>query len=179
MDGVMDRARDCETMALDEKTLRLAFGLVTTAVTVVAAQLEPESYAVSVNSTRALSLDPALMILCPRKASRLGTMFATSKRFTVNVLRDDQRDLARLFSGLWRGRSAPAFHFAERDGGAFLDGAFVSLGCVPRRAIDLGTHVMITARVVACRGGDRGAPLLRTGQARRDARELIGLLRAI
>jgi flavin reductase (DIM6/NTAB) family NADH-FMN oxidoreductase RutF len=180
MDGAMNGTLHGESTALEANTLRRALDLVATGVTVVAAELEPECYVVSVNSVRALALDPPLVMLCPRKASRLGAIFSTVECFTVNVLRDDQRDLARLFSGVWRGRSPPPFRFTRHETGPPLDGAFVSLGCTPRRAVDLGAHLMITARVVRAQGGDSGMPLLRRDyRAGRDVRELLGALRAI
>jgi flavin reductase (DIM6/NTAB) family NADH-FMN oxidoreductase RutF len=134
--------------ALDDKTVRLAFGLFATGVTVVAAEVGAGSYAVSVNAVRSLSFDPALVLLCPRKTSRFGFHIQAAKHFTVNVLRDDQQALATLFSGLWRERVRPPYRFVSSEIGLRLDGALISLGCAFHRAIDAGAYSMIIGHVV-------------------------------
>ncbi|HTK09847.1 MAG TPA: flavin reductase family protein [Ktedonobacteraceae bacterium] len=129
-------------MAIEKDFFRQVMGCFATGVTVVTTQHEGELGGLTVNAFCSVSLDPPLVLVCIDRNSSTLQLMHESKRFAVNMLRDDQEAISRCF----------ATHSEER---------FDRFCEVPYRTIATGAPVLdhvlafIDARVVAeYPGGD-------------------------
>ncbi len=85
---------------IDEARYRQVLGHFPTGVTVVASHREGEApVGLAVGSFFSVSLEPALVGFCPGKSSSSWPRIEAAGSFCVNVLADDQEDVARVFAG--------------------------------------------------------------------------------
>lgn len=137
--------------ALDARQLRDAFGTFLTGVTVVTAQ-PPDSAPVgfTANSFTSVSLAPPLLLVCPSRHLNTFPIFNTCAHFAVNILAEDQRDIANRF----------AFHHDDRfaginwdacaqTGSPLLRGAAATFSCRTHQRVDGGDHIVLMGEVLA------------------------------
>lgn len=134
----------------DRQSLRMAFGAYMTGVTVVTTRDrngQPRGF--TANSFTSVSLDPPLLLVCLDRKSASRPEFETAPGFAVNVLAEDQRDLANLFA------SPCAHRFAEVDwsesptGSPLLAGVAAWFDCRRHDLVDGGDHVILLGRIGA------------------------------
>lgn len=112
------------------------------------------------NAVTSLSLDPLLLLVCFDSASRTLPVVREARRFAVNVLRDDQRDLAALFAS----KRLPAEKFESvthtvAHGVPVLDGALAWIACDLVELLPGGDHTIGIGSVVDGEATD-GEPLV-------------------
>lgn len=135
------------TMTLEPATFRAVLGRFATGVAVVTAMTRTGPVGMTVNSFSSVSLDPPLVLFCLRRASGLRTAFTQAESFTVNVLREGQRDLAGRFAASGVDRFG-ATHFRQGANGApLLAGTLAALECTTERIIPAGDHDIVIGRV--------------------------------
>ena len=76
---------------------RQVLGHFCTGVTVVTAMDDGEPVGFACQAFAALSLDPPLVVLCPALTSNTWPRIAKGKMFAINVLTEDQHDVAMRF----------------------------------------------------------------------------------
>src|SRR6185312_3559281 len=82
-------------------------------VTVVTVLHDGRAYGTTASAVSSLSLEPPMLLICMNRDSETGRAIAESGRFAVNVLGEDQADLAVRFA---------------RKGGHKFDGVAVAPG---------------------------------------------------
>ena len=87
----------------------------------------------------ALSLDPPLVVLCPALTSSSWPRIARAASFAVNVLTEDQHDLASKFGGV---RWSP-----DGAGSPVIDGVLTWAGCEIEAVHPGGDHDVVIGRV--------------------------------
>jgi 3-hydroxy-9,10-secoandrosta-1,3,5(10)-triene-9,17-dione monooxygenase reductase component len=148
-------------VAVDERTFRQTVGQFVTGVTIVATEVEGTVRAMTANSFTSLSLDPPLVLFCLGKTTKAGQLISSIGGFSVNILRHDQQNLSRYFSGTWNDAQPPAFSFVTWEGGPRLEGCTAALGCQVHAIHDGGDHWIVVGRVIAAyRSPDNGRPLV-------------------
>lgn len=83
----------------DGAAYRRALGSFATGVTIVSgrdSQGQPRGF--TANSFTSVSLDPPIVLFCVACQSASGHAFSRMGRFTINILTQDQRDMAKLFA---------------------------------------------------------------------------------
>lgn len=98
---VVDQAAELieqSTELIDQRELRAIFGRFATGVTVITANYSGELFGMTVNSFASLSLDPPLALFCLRDSSSFRAALDVGSSFTVNILSEEQRDIAALFA---------------------------------------------------------------------------------
>ncbi|MFF4214854.1 flavin reductase family protein [Streptomyces nondiastaticus] len=146
-------------MITDERLLRACLGHFATGVTVVTCEVDGVPHGATVNAFTAVSLDPALVLVSLHRRSRAGRHLA-GRPFTVNVLGEDQRDLAERFAGR-RAEAPPRWAPRPRPGLApRLAASLATLSCTPWAAYDGGDHVLFVGRVEEAEYREGGRPLL-------------------
>jgi flavin reductase (DIM6/NTAB) family NADH-FMN oxidoreductase RutF len=138
---------------------RTAMGHFATGVAVVTARHRDRDYGVTVSAISSVSLEPPLLLACIARSARTHAAVAGSRAFTVNVLRDDQRDLAQRFAsaGADKFRDVPVH--APTVGGLLLDGALAQLECRVADEMAEGTHTVFLGAVARAEHFD-GLPLV-------------------
>lgn len=142
----------------DPRRLRDALGRFATGVTVVTIRSDSGPMGFVANSFAAVSLDPALVLWSPARASRRFAHFARARDFAVHVLpRDALQWVARFgsggagFDGLEHGHNA--------QGVPVLPDVLARFDCRQHATHDGGDHLIIIGRVLRAQCSD-GAPLI-------------------
>ena len=136
-------------MAIDPKEFRRTVGQFVTGVTVIAADLEGKTRAMTANAFTSLSLDPPLVLFCVAKKAHLGEVIYSVKGFSVNILTIDQQPLSQYFAGGWKEPTPPPFTFEPWEGGPKLAGVSAALGCTIETIHEGGDHFIVVGRVLA------------------------------
>lgn len=137
--------------AVDPRALRNAIGHFATGVTVVTAlDGGGHPFGTTANAVSSLSLDPPLVLICLKQGSETLAALTASGSFAINVLRDDQQDLAHRFAGkaaadTWAGVD----HEPGLVGAPRLAGALATLECTLHDVADGGDHRIVVGRVLA------------------------------
>ena len=154
-----------ETVHLDTRSsevrhdLRNAFGSFATGVTVVttrAADGTPRGF--TANSFTSVSLDPPMLLICIAKSAHSLVAFEQCGHFSVNILREDQREI----SGLFASKKTEKFELADWHSGfadvPLISGAIATFVCTRENVVDAGDHVVLIGEVKEY-ARSSGAPL--------------------
>lgn len=151
----MNRTRGREPVAVDPRLLRTCLGHFATGVTIVTCEVAGAPHGATVNAFTAVSLDPALVLVSLARGSKACRHLA-GRPFTVNVLGEEQRDLALHFAGR---RAAAPPRWVRPDPGLapWLGDALATVACSPWAEYDGGDHVLFVGRVeeFGCRSDGR------------------------
>lgn len=143
------------------REFRDTIGLFATGVTVLTAGDPTQVHAMTANAITSVSLDPMLLLACVDKTATMAAVLRTRprRRFVINILADDQHDLADWFAG--RSTTRPAVEFAPWAGGARLADGLAAIACDLTDMHDGGDHLIIVGRIAALhRGGAPRTPLI-------------------
>ena len=131
-----------------------------TGVTVVTAVGPSGPAGATANAVVSLSLEPPMMLACLDLGSRTLIAVEHARSFGINVLADDQADVARRFSTKdphpekWDGIA-----WSERSGTPMIAGSAIWLGCELAEVHEGGDHVIVTGTVSELQASE-GTPLL-------------------
>ena len=128
--------------------LRKAFGSFATGVTVVTTRQNngiPRGF--TANSFTSVSLDPPLLLVCISKNAQSFSTFRDSKYFAVNILSENQRSTAGLFSS----QSPEKFKITKWKKGykdlPILDSALSYFSCEKTNFQEAGDHAIIIGSI--------------------------------
>ncbi|SLN24234.1 FMN reductase (NADH) NtaB [Aquimixticola soesokkakensis] len=143
--------------ATNTRLLRDAFGQFATGVTVVTARGPAGVVAMTANSFASVSLDPALVLWSPARASRRFEAFVQAAHFAIHIMGADQADLAFAIA-----RHGPAVADApmgeNAEGVPILHHCLARFDCARHAVHAGGDHAIVVGAVV--RASLRsGAPL--------------------
>lgn len=136
---------------------RDVIGRFTTGVTVITAH-DGMDHGMTASAVSSLSLDPPMLLVCINRSSRTGDAVHSSGRFTVNVLADDQADLAHRFSTPADDRFAGVATTRGPIGTLALAGALAHIDCSVADDVSAATHRIVLGRVEHAIAHE-GAPL--------------------
>lgn len=129
---------------IDTGRLRRCFGRFATGVTVVTYRSEGASYGVTVNAFTSVSLDPPLALVSVDRRARACALIEGNS-FTVNLLGEDQSELAWQFAG--RPKEGLEVAWEEGEFAPRLAGCIGWIECSPWRSYDGGDHVLHVGEV--------------------------------
>lgn len=137
-------------MSLTQSEFRKAMGCFATGVTVVTVDYEDTVQGMTANAFCSVSLDPLLVLVCVDHKARTHAHIHLKKRFGVNILAADQREISDYFA------LVESSHEQERlrarfdrtsHGTPVLHGALAYLECRLHSAQDAGDHTIFIAEV--------------------------------
>jgi flavin reductase (DIM6/NTAB) family NADH-FMN oxidoreductase RutF len=135
-----------EVTQMDSRELRNAFGQFATGVTVVTCTSdEGGPHGATVNAFTAVSLEPALAQVTLTRTSK-ACQYLDGKPFAINVLADDQLDVAWHFAGRPADRTPG---WVDGPLAPLLEGAATTISCRPWRTYDGGDHLIVIGEVAA------------------------------
>ena len=117
-------------MAVDPQRYRDVVGHFVTGVAIVTARGPGGPAGMTTNAVTSLSLDPVLLLVCFDNTSRTLPVVREARRFAVNLLREGQEDLARVFAS--KRVAADKFRAVTHTvdhGVPVIDGALTWLAC--------------------------------------------------
>jgi flavin reductase (DIM6/NTAB) family NADH-FMN oxidoreductase RutF len=142
----------------DPKMLRSAMGLFATGVTVITYAVDGEPVGMTANAFMSVSLDPALVLVSVRKASRFNDAVRQGVRYGINVLAEDQRALSMHFGG--RPNTDLELPFVTHDGTPLLDNSLLQMVA---RTVDVhpaGDHLLYIGELEYLHYGPSRRPLI-------------------
>ena len=148
-------------MTARQDRFREVAGRFATGVAVVTCEGPDGPAGLTTNAITSLSLDPLLLLVCFDNDSRTLPAVRRSGRFAVNVLREGQEDLARVFASkrIAREKFEAVTHTVEH-GVPVLDGALAWIACDLRELLPGGDHTIGIGEVTHIDADDAGEPLV-------------------
>lgn len=137
------------TPSFTPRDFRDSMGLFATGIAIATTSCDGERVGVTVNSFASVSVDPPLVLFSVARTLRSFAFFERAEGFTINVLRQDQKDLSSRFArpgeDKWSGvDSRPGAH-----GGVVICPSLASFDCQTHQRYDGGDHLILVGRVVA------------------------------
>lgn len=159
MSTVQKRAE--EASAEDARKFRNALGWFTTGVAVVTTCSDGEPpLGITINSFSSVSLDPPLVLWCLDKKSDTLPIFEKAAHFTVNVLREEHREVSSRLARKGD-HSLADVELVDADSGCpSLKEALAHFECEVEARHDAGDHVIMVGRVLKFDHAEEGRPLL-------------------
>ena len=149
------------TPPVDSRAYRAAAGTIAKGVTVVAAGEGEELRAMTASAVNSVSLEPMLNLVCVHKKAKFLEALEREKRFSVNILRREQKSLSNFFAGMWTEETPPDFEFVSWHGLPRLKNCAATIGCELYQMLEGGDHWIVIGRIIAVyQGQDPIEPLL-------------------
>lgn len=149
-----------ESDRLDPRRFRNVIGSFATGVAIITTELDGTHHGMTVNSLTSVSLDPCMLLVCPRRGSATGEAIRARGEFAVNILAAHQRDLSHRFVsvGIADRFTALDVEFSPR-GMPLLPGAIAHICCRVAAIHPGGDHEIVLGEVLTCSNAD-GHPLV-------------------
>lgn len=129
---------------MDVREFRNCMGRFATGVTVVTCKTGDGDHGFTVNSFTSVSLDPPLVLVSvDRKTKAIEHL--TGNAFTINILNDQQEDVAMHFAG--RPKETEPFNWVEGEYTARLEESLAYIECTSWKEYDGGDHVLFVGEV--------------------------------
>lgn len=156
----IENATSGEPLRIDPITLRSVLGRFATGVTVITT-LAPDGTraGVTASSFNTLSLDPPLILWSLGLTAPSLSAFRAADRFAVNILRDDQSDLARQFGRPSADKFAGIETVPGLGGVPLIPQALAQIECAVWRRDEGGDHELYVGRVLRTATAE-GSPLI-------------------
>lgn len=145
--------------AVDPTSFRKVMGRFATGVAVVTTAHDGMPFGMTINSLTSVSLDPCLLLVCPKKGSATGKAIKSSGRFAVNILEESQKDLCLRFVGENAERFGGLQLEEDAWGAPLLPNSLAQISCRLSAVHSGGDHDIILGEVIAC-DDKAGQPLI-------------------
>jgi flavin reductase (DIM6/NTAB) family NADH-FMN oxidoreductase RutF len=144
--------------ACDGERYRHVIGHFATGVTVITSHHEGSDHGATASAVSSVSLDPPSLLVCLNRATVTETAVRESGTFVVNILREDQGELAMRFAGRHGDKFAGMEVGRAAGGDPYLGGALARVECRVRDTVTGGTHTVFIGEVRHAEAAD-GDPL--------------------
>ncbi|MER2111525.1 MAG: flavin reductase family protein [Solibacillus isronensis] len=152
---------------MDDRLFRDAMGKFATGVTVLLTENDGEIHGMTANGFMSVSLSPKLVVISIGEKAKFLEKVSQSKKYTVNILAEDQEHYSRHFAG----RPGEAVDFEILAEQPVLKGAIAQLTCEVVSEHVEGDHTLFIGKVVDLRLEEKD-PLLFFGGKYRKLTEL-------
>lgn len=135
-----------------------------TGVTIVTAtDSDGNPIGLTVNSFASVSLDPLLVLWSIDKRVSTYETFTKIDQFAINLLADNQADIASLFARSHQDRFANCDWYPSQHQLPIIKGAMASLQCKTFKQIEAGDHTILIGEVIDI-AVDKKGPLVYHGR---------------
>ncbi len=146
------------TPSVTSEQFRDAIGRFATGVTVITTIDEGRWFGTTASAVSSLSLDPPMLLVCMNRESATGVAISRSGSFAVNILAEDQDQLARRFASKDQDKFQEVSVTRGQGGQPLLDGALAHVECRVTEEVVGGTHTVFLGEVDRA-FGRAGTPL--------------------
>ena len=127
---------------------KAAVGKYPTGVCVISTKYNNKLYGFTANSFASVSLDPALISFCLNKKAGSFSAFLNSPYFVVNILADNQSQVAKRFSSSVANKFQD-LDYKENDFGiTIISGALSFIECEKYNQIECGDHYIFVGKAL-------------------------------
>ena len=116
-------------------------------VFIMSAEKNDTRRAVTVSSVTSLSLDPPMIIVCINKNASIHKILENGRKFCLNLLRSDQKDLANLCSGQDDGEKRFSLGEWHSHDPVYLESAQSNIFCSIEELIPFSSHSLVIGKV--------------------------------
>jgi 4-nitrophenol 2-monooxygenase / 4-nitrocatechol 4-monooxygenase, reductase component len=134
-------------VTLDRTVFRDVIGHFASGVTIITARDGAHVLGTTASAVSSLSLEPPMLLVCLNRTSQTGQAIARSGRFAVNILGEDQGDLATHFASKGADKFATLEVRAGQAGQPLLADALAQLECEVADTAVGGTHTVFLGEV--------------------------------
>ena len=134
-------------------------GCFATGVTVITVDYEGEVQGMTANAFSSVSLDPVLVLVCVDQKARTHSHLHARKRFGINVLSENQRELSERFARKGEDRFNDLAWVRGDTGVPLIPGVLAAIECEVEQRVTSGDHDILIGEMVASRVAD-GEPLI-------------------
>ncbi len=129
-----------------------------TGITIVTTMLDGRPKGLTANAFSSVSADPPSVLVVVNRATRSHPIIAESKRFCVNILAVEQRDLAERFASRAENPFEGTRIRTGATGSPIFEGALAYFDCTVFEEFEAATHAIFLGTVREC-GSRDGEPL--------------------
>ena len=151
-------------LTLDTQSFREAMSRIAAAVHVVTTDGPGGRLGATVSAACSVSDDPASILICLNRQTRMHGAVLENRRFCLNTLSDDHEEISDAFAGRHNLDMPERFAKGEwtnlATGCPALDSARLSVDCEVHSVMEMGTHSIIIGTVADLRMTDPGKSLL-------------------
>lgn len=164
MSTAQSEPKDKDRLTLDARNFREAMSRIATAVHVVTTDGPGGRMGATVSAACSVSDDPASILVCLNRQSRIHAAVLRNRCFCLNTLGDDHEIISDAFAGRneleMHDRFATAKWTNLSTGCPGLDGAHLNVDCEVFSVTEMGTHSIIVGTVADLRMTGHGRSLL-------------------
>jgi flavin reductase (DIM6/NTAB) family NADH-FMN oxidoreductase RutF len=148
------------TESFDPLALRRVFAAFPTGVAALAAVVDERPYGIAVGSFTAVSLEPAMVLVCVAHTSTTWPVLAQAPRLGISVLAVHQEQAFKQLSERHGDRFTGLDWHATSKGALLLDGASAWFECSVDQRCRAGDHDIVVLRVHDLAGDHTVSPLI-------------------
>jgi len=148
---------------MDDRLFRDTMGKFATGVTVLLTENEGKTHGMTANGFMSVSLDPKLVLISIGHKAKFLEKVSQSKKYTVNILAEDQEHYSRHFAGRPGEEEVEFETLAEQP---VLKGAIAQIACEVVSEHVEGDHTLFIGKVVDLRLEDKNPLLFFSGKYR-------------
>ena len=153
---------------MDDRLFRDAMGKFATGVTVLITENDGVPHGMTANGFMSVSLDPKLVVISIGHKAKFLEKVKQSKKFSVNILSEDQEHYSRHFAG----QQGEDVQFDDIAGLPVLKGAIAQVACEVVSEHVEGDHTLFIGKVLDLSIEDKNPLLFFSGKYRQLA-ELV------
>ena len=117
-------------------------------VTVIATASDSGLHGMTATAMCSVSADPPLVLIVVNRTARTHLHIDTKKAFTINILGEEQLEVANLFASKEDDPFAQVGHRLLADGCPVIADVAAHVHCVVDSQLDAGTHTIFVGRVL-------------------------------
>lgn len=147
-----------QSRLVDRERFRSVIGHFASGVTVITTRHEGIDYGLTASAVSSLSLDPPMLLICVKRTSNTQEAIKASRVFSVNILREDQSEVARHFATSRPDKFVGVNVSYGTLGVPLLRDVLASIECRVVTEVTGGTHSVFLAEVHSAQATN-GMPL--------------------
>ena len=148
------------SQAIDQRTLRDAFGAFPSGVVAVAASVRGQLAGIAASSFTSVSIDPPLVSFSIATSSSTWPLLREASHVGISVLADHHDALCRQLAGPREQRFDGLPFSVTHEGAVLLDQAVATYDCTIHDEIAAGDHVIVLLALHGVGSGDGEHPLV-------------------
>jgi 3-hydroxy-9,10-secoandrosta-1,3,5(10)-triene-9,17-dione monooxygenase reductase component len=153
--------RPAASSVVDAARYRQVLGHFPTGVTVITARSDDGPAGLCVGSFTSVSLDPPLVAFCAGDLSSSYPRIEAAGHFCVNILAEDQEEIARVFASKADDKFAGiGWRPSVATGAPVINGVLAWIDCEIDAIHEAGDHWIVVGRVLDLEIGHEGGPLV-------------------
>ena len=150
--------RDSAQTAVPNEIFRDVIGRFASGVTVITTTADGSDFGTTASAVSSLSMEPPMLLICLNKTSDTQTAILKAGVFGVNILAEDQGQVAYQFAKKGPAKFQGVGILRGETGIPLVEGALAHLECEVEETVTGGTHTVFLGRVRQA-SGQEGAPL--------------------